>query len=79
MHLVLVNRLGGLSLTRKSVVTLTGRPDMTIAVYCEPETRTQQQQLIIKNKLYNFLISRLGQHKILVLISPYAKQILIWH
>ena len=29
----MVNRLGGLSLPRKSVVRLTDRPDMTIAVY----------------------------------------------
>ena len=29
MHEVLVNRLGGLSLPRKSVVRLTDRPDMT--------------------------------------------------
>ena len=30
MHEVLVNRLGGLSLPRKSVVRLTDRPDMTL-------------------------------------------------
>ena len=33
MHEVLVNRLGGLSLPRKSVVKLTDRPDMTLDVY----------------------------------------------
>ena len=33
MHLVLVNPLGGLSLPRNSVVRVTDRPDMTIAVY----------------------------------------------
>ena len=33
MHEVLVNRLGGLSLPRKSVVRLTDRPEMTIDVY----------------------------------------------
>ena len=32
MHEVLVNRLGGLSLPRKSVVRLTDRPDMTVDV-----------------------------------------------
>ena len=32
MHEVLVNRLGGLSLPRKSVVRLTDRPDMTLDV-----------------------------------------------
>ena len=33
VHEVLVNRLGGLSLPRKSVVRLTDRPDMTSDVY----------------------------------------------
>ena len=32
MHEVLVNRLGGLSLPRKSVVRVTDRPDMTLDV-----------------------------------------------
>ena len=33
MHEVLINRLGGLSLPRESVVRLTDRPDMTLDVY----------------------------------------------
>ena len=33
MHEVLVNRLGGLNLPRKSVVRLTDGPDMTLDVY----------------------------------------------
>ena len=33
MHEVLVNRLGGLRMPRKSVVRLTDRPDMTLDVY----------------------------------------------
>ena len=33
MHEVLVNRLGGLSLRRKSVVRVTDCPDMTLDVY----------------------------------------------
>ena len=33
MHEVLVNRLGGLSLPRKSVIRLTDRPDMTLDRY----------------------------------------------
>ena len=33
VHEVLVNRLGGLSLPRKSVVRLTGRPDMTLVCW----------------------------------------------
>ena len=43
MHEVLVNRLGGLSLPRKSVVRLTDRPDMTLDVYRGRKTTTQQQ------------------------------------
>ena len=44
MHEVLVNRLGGLSLSRKSVVRLTDRPDMALDVYRGRKTTTQQQQ-----------------------------------
>ena len=42
MHEVLVNRLGGLSLPRKSVVRLTDRPDMTLDVYRRRKTTIQQ-------------------------------------
>ena len=45
MHEVLINRLGGLSLPRKSVVRLTDRPDMTLDVYRGRKTTMQQQQL----------------------------------
>ena len=45
MHEVLVNRLGGLSLPRKSVVRLTDGPDMTLDIYRGRKTATQQQQL----------------------------------
>ena len=41
MHKVLVNRLGGLSLPRKSVVRLTDRPDMTLDVYRGRKTTMQ--------------------------------------
>ena len=41
---VLVTRLGGLSLPRKSVVRSTDRPDMTLDVYHGRKTTTQQQQ-----------------------------------
>ena len=44
MHKVLVNRLGGLSLPRKSVVRLTDHPDMTLDVYHGCKTTNQQQQ-----------------------------------
>ena len=41
VHEVLVNHLGGLSLSRKSVVRLTDGPNMTLAVYCGRKTLTQ--------------------------------------
>ena len=64
MHEVLVNRLGGLSLPRKSVVRLTDRPDMTLDVYRGRKTTNQQQQqqinvydvsvkVILTNRLVN--------------------------
>ena len=45
MHEVLVNRLGGLSLPRKSVVRLNDHPDMALDIYRGRKTTTQQQQL----------------------------------
>ena len=45
MHEVLVNRLGGLSLPRKSVVRLTDRPDMTLDVYRGRKTTIQYTKL----------------------------------
>ena len=44
LHEVLVNRLGGLSLPRKSVARLTDRPDMTLDVY---RGRKTQQHLVV--------------------------------
>ena len=44
VHEVLVNRLGGLSLPRKSVVRVIDRPDMTLDVYLGRIMTTQQQQ-----------------------------------
>ena len=53
MHEVLVNRLGGLSLPRKSVVRLTDRPDMTLDVYRGRKTTMQCNlvlgQLVVAN------------------------------
>ena len=43
MHKVLFNRLGGLSLPRRSVVRLTDRPNMTLDVYRGRKTTIQQQ------------------------------------
>ena len=44
MHKVLVNRLGGLSLTRKSVVRLTDCPDMASDVYRGRKTTTTKKK-----------------------------------
>ena len=49
MHEVLVNRLGGLSLPRKSVVRLTGRPDMALYVYRGRKTTIQTIQSKLQN------------------------------
>ena len=51
MHEVLVNRLGGLSLPRKSVVRLTDRPDMTLDVYRGRKTTMQQQKVEFANSV----------------------------
>ena len=55
MHEVLVNRLGGLSLPRKSVVRLTDRPDMTLDVYRGRKTTIQYNLLSKNTVLTNFL------------------------
>ena len=49
MHKVLVNRLGGLSLPRKSVVRLTDRPDMTLDVYRGRKTTIQYNTMTTLN------------------------------
>ena len=46
MHVVLVNRLGSLSLPRKSVVRLTDRPDMPLDVYRGRKTTKQHIDII---------------------------------
>ena len=57
MHEVLVNRLGGLSLPRKSVVRLTDRPDMTLDVYRGRKTTIQHYDaffmLLCEPKIHN--------------------------
>ena len=52
VHEVLVNRLGGLSLPRKSVVSLTYRPDMTLDVYMYRGRKTTMQQQQQNHLLY---------------------------
>ena len=46
-HEVLVKCLGGLNLPRKSVVSLTDRPDMTMDLYRGRKTTAQQQPELI--------------------------------
>ena len=49
VHEVLVNRLGGLSLPRKSVVGLTDRPSMTLDFYRGRKTTQQQQPKVVSH------------------------------
>ena len=62
MHEVLVNRLGGLSLPRKSVVRLTDRPDMTLDVYRGRKTTVQQVQHIMVVTTSNKIIFDSFEH-----------------
>ena len=55
MYEVLVSRLGGLSLPRKSVVRLTDRPDMTIDVYRGRKTTIQLQLYTVMPKVCHWL------------------------
>ena len=63
MHEVLVNRLGGLSLPRKSVVRLTDRLNMTLDVYRGRKTTIQP-----KNTNSDF-IGNTGPHDAVVSAS----------
>ena len=56
VHEVLVNRLGGLSLPRKSVVRLTDRPDMTLDVYRGRKTTKQHHDFCFVQCLRMHLI-----------------------
>ena len=55
MHEVLVKRLGGLSLPRKSVVRLTDRPDMTLDVYRGRKTTIQYNTIPFKHTAENVI------------------------
>ena len=74
MHEVLVNRLGGLNLPRKSVVRLTDRPDMTLDVYRGRKTTMQQQQpfrlsfrkIVLSTNYYKIMIGSLTSADILL-------------
>ena len=72
MHEVLVNRLGGLSLPRKSVVRLTDRPDMTLDVYRGRKTTTQQQKQIQKQIISLQVVKILTVEKLQLISSAQA-------
>ena len=72
MHEVLVNRLGGLSLPRKSVVRLTDRPDMTLDVYRGGKTTTKQ------NKQTLAVVRKNGHHALPVMVQPWFNYALLW-
>ena len=71
VHEVLVNRLGGLSLPRKSVVRLTDRPDMTLDVYRGRKTTMQQ----IRRQDFKILLSTVTPTGVLVKTSNKSKTI----
>ena len=66
MHEVLVNRLGGLSLPRKSVVRLTDRPDMTLDVYRGRKTTMQQHNQQCQDLYLLYLPERSDKNVIIV-------------
>ena len=75
MHEVLVNRLGGLSLPRKSVTRSTDRPEMTLDVYRGRKTTMQQQQisLLIPTNFCNYKPTMKDTHLIMTIYLPYCK------
>ena len=85
MHEVLVNRLGGLSLPRKSVVRLTDRPNMTLDVYLDvkqqcdlsselsPQDGSNEKSREIR-KVFRIFLKTLRSHLsgALMVIKPFA-------
>ena len=83
VHEVLLNRLGGLSLPRKSVVRLTDRPDVTLDVYSGRKTIMQQCNIIKLIKLLvRYSLSLLGYKTIKVLFfflfCFFTQKLCIW-
>ena len=60
MHEVLVNRLGGLSLPRKSVVRLTDRHDMTLDVYRGRKTTIQYNNVVDISRVQHIIVNALN-------------------
>ena len=74
MHEVLINRLGGLSLPRKSVVRLTDRPDMTLDVYRGRKTTMQQNatNVIIMRFLIEIMFIWFKQYFIHIIYTSHS-------
>ena len=72
MHEILVNRLGGLSLPRKSVVRLTDRPDMTLDVYRGRKT-TRQQTIQQQIKVYGYTFRQ--SNFVIYLLLPFSMEV----
>ena len=70
MHEVLVNRLGGLSLPRKSVVRLTDRPDMALDVYRGRKTTTTTTACLYAGPAQSGLLRLLGLFLSVSVIRP---------
>ena len=66
MHELLVNRLGGISPPRKSVVGLTYRPDMTLDVYRGRKTTIQQQQQLKLSGFYLMVCRCVGDLEVII-------------
>ena len=64
MHEVLVNRLGGLSLPRKSVVRLNDRPDMTLDVYRGRKTTIQHCLMLETSSSVQFCLKNLVETRL---------------
>ena len=73
VHEVLINRLGGLSLPRKSVFRLTDRPDMTLDVHRGRKTTMQQIEGISKSILLNSILN------FAILSISNVRNVTIWH
>ena len=73
MHEVLVNRLGGLSLPRESVVRLTDRPDMTLDVYRGRKTTKQHKAKSLNHKIQVTVPQFYFEVKNRVILTHYSK------
>ena len=78
VHEVLVNRLGGLSLPRKSVVRLNDCPDMTLDVYRGLKTTTQQQQQIHRTILCKPCIAVTAGFEVLLASAAFSSSLLFF-